>query len=172
MPNDETNETTDLDVLSDRNSTLTRRKFLKRGAAAGAGAVALYMAPSMSSTRAKRAYAGITGGCDDTVFPQIDLITSSEESGDEQRINTTAFGQLIVDASDNHSLAAIEVDIVALSLSSVQPFPCDAPVTSGSLVVPFPPGDFANGTYSGIATAVDCCGNVTTQAFTLILFAT
>jgi hypothetical protein len=43
----------------------TRRDFLKKGAAVGAAAAVMYVAPSMSSVTAKRAYASITGsdGC-------------------------------------------------------------------------------------------------------------
>ncbi|MDA1280448.1 MAG: twin-arginine translocation signal domain-containing protein [Chloroflexi bacterium] len=39
----------------------SRRSFLKKGLAAGVGAAAIYVAPSMSSAIAHRAYAGITG---------------------------------------------------------------------------------------------------------------
>ncbi|MDA1280262.1 MAG: twin-arginine translocation signal domain-containing protein [Chloroflexi bacterium] len=44
-------------------ASTTRRDFLKKGAAAGAAAAVMYVAPSMSSTSARPAYASITGGC-------------------------------------------------------------------------------------------------------------
>ena len=49
------------DEHAKHNRSLTRRKFLRRGAVAGLGVAALYVAPSMSSVTARPAYASITG---------------------------------------------------------------------------------------------------------------
>ena len=51
------------DEHAKHNRSLTRRKFLRRGAVAGLGVAALYVAPSMSSVTARPAYASITGVC-------------------------------------------------------------------------------------------------------------
>ena len=53
VPSDETTELVEID---DRDSSLSRRRFLKRRAAAGLGAAVLYVAPSMSTSRADSAY--------------------------------------------------------------------------------------------------------------------
>ena len=153
------------DDSDDRGLSLTRRKFLKRGAAVGIGVAALYVAPSMSSTTAKRAYASITG-CPDTEPPFINSIMTGD-SGGPLSINTKNGGYLTIVASDNHSLASIYVVIGSLSYSGELVLDCDLLVQNGTFEIHFDTENCIVGDHNGTVTATDCCENEITQDFTL-----
>ena len=185
------------DTVSDNEDdrSLTRRKFLKRGAAVGVGAAALYMAPSMSSTRANRAYAN-TGAppCTDDVRPLITGfgLGTGTPSGLITEVPIAIYppGPLPTSAqptpisavaTDNVALQQIEIEIVSLSLTSVQPIECDPPSTQAGVTLYIPVQQFPPlgpdvlppplpEPVPGLVKAIDCCGNVTTHEFQLSFF--
>ena len=166
MSSNKTNDTFDVSARDDGKHTLTRRIFLRRGAVAGLGAAALYVAPSMSSTRARRAYAGITGGCDDAEPPEITFVSTSPDAVTH---NAKAGAPFFVRATDNHSLERIEIEIVALSLKSIHPISCGGFVIDElhnfDLWASLP-----TGFHDLLVTVFDCCGNVATHDFKLNAF--
>ena len=79
-----------------------------------------------------------------------------------------------MDASDNHSLASIEIQIEGFGPFPVKTFSCADHVLVGSHTVPLHTNNdidniFFDPSYPGIATVTDCCGNVTTQDFDLFI---
>ena len=169
MSENETYNLADTVDNDERNRFLTRRKFLRRGALAGLGAAALYVAPSMSSTRAKRAYAGITGDCTDTISPVIkSILTGSVFLPPTLEINTAEGGYITATATDNEALAEIEIELVGISLVIGDAyFTCADPVKSASYTRYFDPFELEVGFYNGTATATDCCGNEGSKSFDL-----
>ena len=161
-----TGEAAPADDSDDRGLSLTRRKFLKRGAAVGIGAAALYIAPSMSSTRAKRAYASITGACPNTESPTLVSVMTGD-SGGPLSIDSQAGGYLTIVASDNHSLASIYVAIGSLSYSGSLIFPCVDQVTNGTFEIHFDTENCIDGDHNGIIIIKDCCENEFTDEFML-----
>ena len=146
------------DDSDDPGLSLPRRKSLQRGAAVGIGAAALYIAPSMSSTRAKRAYASITGACPDTEPPTLDSIMTGD-SGGPLSINSQTGGYLTIVASDNHSLASIYVAIGSLSYSGSVFFDCDLQLQNGTLEIHFDTENCVDGDHNGTFIIKDCCEN-------------
>ena len=167
MPLNGSDEATPTNDRDDHDVALTRRKFLKRGAAVGVGAVALYVAPSMSSTRAKKAYASITGPpCTDTEPPQITSVFTLAEA-EILHIDTAVGGYLTATATDNEALAEIEIELEFLGVPGDAYFTCADKVKSDSYTQYFDPFELAPGFYNGTATATDCCGNEGSQGFVL-----
>ena len=166
-----TGEAAPADDSDDRGLSLTRRKFLKRGAAVGIGAAALYIAPSMSSTQARRAYASITGPngvliCDDTEPPNFVSIMTGD-SGGPLSINSETGGYLTIVAYDNHSLASIYVVIGSLSYSGELVLDCDLQVQNGTFEIHFDTENCIDGDHNGMIIIRDCCENEINHAFVL-----
>lgn len=61
----------------DHSRSVTRRRFLKRGAVVAAGVATLYVAPSFSSVTASPAYASITGTATPTPPTEINIFDNS-----------------------------------------------------------------------------------------------
>ncbi len=169
-----TGEAAPADDSDDRGLSLTRRKFLKRGAAAGIGAAALYIAPSMSSATARRAYAGITAPpapCTDTEPPVITSISTCNIvllPPETLQIDTAVGGYITATAEDNEALAEIEIKLVGAPQGIGDAyFTCAEKVKSGSYTQYFDPLELGVGFYDGTATATDCCGLTGSKSFVL-----
>ena len=174
MSSNGTDEAAPADDSDDRGLSLTRRKFLKRGAAAGIGAAALYIAPSMSSATARRAYAGITAPpapCTDTESPVITSISTGIlvlPPPETLQIDTTVGGYITAKATDNEALAEIEIELVSAPLGIGDAyFTCAEKVKSGSYTQYFDAFELEVGLCNGTATATDCCGLTGSKSFVL-----
>ena len=73
-------------------ASASRRNFLKKGAVAGAAAVALYVAPNMTSVTARPAYASITGGTAAPRCVETKLTASDAADADQFGISVSISG--------------------------------------------------------------------------------